>query len=505
MTRIVAHRGLHSEPAGGPRENTLAAIDAAVAAGIDTIEIDVRLSSDGEVVLVHDATLERLWGDPRRVDEVAWTDLRELGGRHRIPSLDEALTRVADTGSTLLIDMDHAAPAGPAAAVVAAHRGSVRTAWCGLLAGMEQVRAALPTADIWLPWAQPTAPGTEDLAELGPTTLNAPHLVVGSALVAQAHAAGLQVAVWTVDDPVQAAWLAGIGVDSITSNDPAAIAAAIATAPTAPPWHRERLVAGALAGLAAEETALARRQGPGPVRTKAGPADHVTDVDTSVERAVRAVIGAQFEADAVVGEEYGGEPGAGRTWYVDPIDGTANLANGVPWTSFSLAMFDAGRPVVAAALDPVGPTPVVAAAGQGAHRSGQRLHLTPREPTSSDPAHDPLAGQIVTTELAGAEPWPGFDAFLAGLARRHCTLRIPGSGTATLLGVALGRGVAALVHRYSPIDHASAVLVVAEAGGIVLDGDGNPTLHPDRGPVVVGRDLPSAQAVVDLWQATRPA
>lgn len=505
MTRIVAHRGLHSEPAGGPRENTLAAIDAAVAAGIATIEIDVRLCADGEVVLLHDVTLERLWGDPRPVDEVRCAELRELGGRHRIPTLAEALARVADTGSTLLIDMDHAAPARPAAAVVDAvvgdHHGSIRTAWCGVLAGMQQVREVLPAADIWLPWAQPTPPRAEDIAELGPSTLNAPHLVVGSALVAQAHEAGLRVAVWTVDDPVQAAWLAGIGVDSITSNDPATIAAAIAVAPAAPPWHRERMVAGSLAGFAAEETVLARRQGPGPVRTKAGPADHVTDVDTAVERAVRAVIGAQFEADAVVGEEFGGEPGAHRTWYVDPIDGTANLANGVPWTSFSLAMFDDGRPVVAAALDPVGPTPVTAAAGQGAHRSGQRLRLAPRDLTP----RDPLAGQIVSTELAGAEPWPGFEAFLAGLARRHCTLRIPGSGTATLLGVALGRGVAALVHRYSPIDHASAVLVVAEAGGIVLDGDGRPTLHPERGPVVVGRDLPSAQAVVELWQETRPA
>ncbi|MFP3442749.1 glycerophosphodiester phosphodiesterase family protein, partial [Pantoea sp. SIMBA_133] len=59
---VIAHRG-SSEVAP---ENSLSAIRQALEDGADQIEIDVRLSADGSVVLSHDATLQRLAGDPRR-------------------------------------------------------------------------------------------------------------------------------------------------------------------------------------------------------------------------------------------------------------------------------------------------------------------------------------------------------------------------------------------------------------------------------------------------------
>ncbi|WP_051172760.1 inositol monophosphatase family protein [Microbacterium indicum] len=248
---------------------------------------------------------------------------------------------------------------------------------------------------------------------------------------------------------------------------------------------RRLAIVAELAHHGAEVVARARREGVGDVDTKASPADHVTEVDRGVERWVRAVIGVQFPGHDMVGEEYGGSASAGRPcWYLDPVDGTANLANGVPWTSLSLALVEGGRPVVGAVLDPVGGVPIVAAEGRGAWRAGERLAI-------ADPGgEDPLSGRIVTTELAGADPWPGFVPLLEDLATRHCTTRVPGSGTATLAGVALGRGVAAMVHRYNPIDHATAILVVSEAGGAVLGHDGSPTLAPAAAPVFTG--TPSA-------------
>jgi glycerophosphoryl diester phosphodiesterase len=63
-SRAIAHRG---EPVGH-RENTLAAVTAAVALGADLVEIDVQVTADGAVVLLHDDTLERLWDVPVRVD-----------------------------------------------------------------------------------------------------------------------------------------------------------------------------------------------------------------------------------------------------------------------------------------------------------------------------------------------------------------------------------------------------------------------------------------------------
>jgi glycerophosphoryl diester phosphodiesterase len=83
----LAHRGdwRHAP------ENTLAAIEAALAVpGCDGVEFDVRLSSDGVPVLLHDETLSRVQGRPERVDQVNARDLEELG----VPSLADALAAI---------------------------------------------------------------------------------------------------------------------------------------------------------------------------------------------------------------------------------------------------------------------------------------------------------------------------------------------------------------------------------------------------------------------------
>src|SRR5690606_15579112 len=106
-TRIVAHRGLHDEAGGGPRENTLAAVLAAVDAGVGWIEIDVRTTADGTVVLLHDETLERLWADPRTIGEVPAAQVLALGGAdRRIPTLADVLSALDGLDCTLLIDVD---------------------------------------------------------------------------------------------------------------------------------------------------------------------------------------------------------------------------------------------------------------------------------------------------------------------------------------------------------------------------------------------------------------
>ncbi len=72
----------------------------------------------------------------------------------------------------------------------------------------------------------------------------------------------------------------------------------------------------------------------------------VTDADTAVEDAIRAVLTEQRPADVVVGEERGGEAADGRAWVIDPIDGTKNFLRGVPAWATLIALVDGGRPVV---------------------------------------------------------------------------------------------------------------------------------------------------------------
>ncbi|HEY8381705.1 MAG TPA: glycerophosphodiester phosphodiesterase family protein [Microvirga sp.] len=93
----IAHRGLHDK-ANGIVENTLSAADAAVARGF-AIECDVQLSADGEAMVFHDFTLERLTAETGRVIDRKAVDLARIGiagsAADRIPTLDDLLGRIA--------------------------------------------------------------------------------------------------------------------------------------------------------------------------------------------------------------------------------------------------------------------------------------------------------------------------------------------------------------------------------------------------------------------------
>ena len=98
---VAAHRGLSSDYP----ENTMAAFRAAIAAGVDQIETDIRVSKDGELVLIHDATVDRTTNGHGRVDEMTFDELRALdagkirgmeGQGHQIPTLKEFMDLVKD-------------------------------------------------------------------------------------------------------------------------------------------------------------------------------------------------------------------------------------------------------------------------------------------------------------------------------------------------------------------------------------------------------------------------
>jgi myo-inositol-1(or 4)-monophosphatase/deoxyribonuclease-2 len=511
-TAVVAHRGDSSVH----RENTLEAIRSAIAAGADTIEIDVRLTHDGKVVLLHDAGLQRLWGVDTDISDLTLAEVQELGGGElRIPLLSEALQLMHKTSPLLLIDMDSPAPAAAAHRVVAESSFSVRVAWCGDLDAMRAIRRLDVAAEIWMPWAEASAPTAVQLAELRPAFVNLPHLYVGAELVSGIHSLGVRVSCWTVDDPEQAAWLLSIGVDSITSNQLSLLLClrdndAAATVQMLP---RARLVARELANWA---VGYVRKHNVTTVATKANPADHVTEIDLAIERVVRAVISAQFPGHCFVGEEFGGEAQTDKPcWYLDPVDGTANLANGMPWTSFSLALVVDGAPVVGVVADPWRGLVVEAEAGSGAWANGIRLCLDKPDavtcPTTGPgaavvaaprmgPAPDPLRGAMVSTELAAHAAWPGMLPMLDALSQRYCTMRIMGSGTLTIAGIALGHGIGAVIGSFGPVDHLAAVLIVREAGGVVLDEQGHDTLFPASGGVLAAANRPAADALYGVWR-----
>ncbi|MCC2277380.1 glycerophosphodiester phosphodiesterase [Streptomyces sp. ET3-23] len=211
----VAHRGdpyVH-------RENTLPSVRSAVRAGAGAVEIDIRLTRDGVPVLLHDATLQRLWGVDRPLDALTADEVRERT-RGGVPTLREALAETAGNGCGARLFIDLPDPSAAAAAVAEVHASGAagRVYYCGAAPSMLAVRRADAAAEIALTWTTLAPPRPPLLAEVRPRWLNYRFGLVSPELVARNHADGLLVSAWTADTRRTMRRLLAAGVDSITTN-----------------------------------------------------------------------------------------------------------------------------------------------------------------------------------------------------------------------------------------------------------------------------------------------
>ena len=244
--RLFAHRG----GAALAPENTLEAFDEAARLGIAAFELDVRLTRDGEVVVFHDEGTDRITGAPGTVEDRSLDELRALdagfsfsrdGGRThpwrgrgvQVPTLREVLER--HPAALVNIEAKHAAPTLAAALVeVIRGCGAVDRACLGseLDEQGERIRALLPEAAHFLPTEAATChvlaaksgadpascPSGWDVADL-PYRWNG-MTVVDRDVVAWLHGRGIQVHVWTVDEPEDMQELLAAGVDGIMTDRP---------------------------------------------------------------------------------------------------------------------------------------------------------------------------------------------------------------------------------------------------------------------------------------------
>lgn len=250
---VIAHRGYSSMAP----ENTLPAFGRALAAGADLIELDYHHSRDGQLIVIHDDTLDRTtdavqrWGGhDLRVSDRTLEELRGLKAGigfeppypgTRLPTLAEAMT-VIQKGSVTLIERK----AGDAAACVDLLRkqGLVNRVvvqsfdWDYLRdyrrLDSEQVLGALgpPGSHGGRKLSDPEkALSTAWLDEI--QSMGAQVAVwnrqVDAAAVQAAHARGLKVWVYTIDDPAVANALLSVGVDGIITNNPAILWKVLAT------------------------------------------------------------------------------------------------------------------------------------------------------------------------------------------------------------------------------------------------------------------------------------
>ncbi|MFI6963139.1 glycerophosphodiester phosphodiesterase [Streptomyces sp. NPDC050255] len=209
----VAHRG---DPYR-VRENTLLSIRSALERGADAVEIDVRVTRDGVPVLLHDATLERLWGHDVRLDRLTHQELTERT-EGAVPTLREAL--LVAGAHRLMVDLpgSTADSVRRTVGVVRECGAGERAYYCAGPEAMLRVRAADPSAEIAMTWTTLAPPRTALLDAVRPRWLNYRFGLVSRELTDRNHRDGLLVSAWTADTGRTMRRLIRQGVDSITTN-----------------------------------------------------------------------------------------------------------------------------------------------------------------------------------------------------------------------------------------------------------------------------------------------
>ncbi len=250
----IAHRGC----AGEAPENTIVAFERALEQGAAVLESDVHASRDGVPILIHDATVDRVTEASGRVADLTADELRRFdagyrfspdGGRShpyrgrgvRIPSLEEAFAKFPGTRFNLEIKAPSRGLVEATLDLVTAHgREPITLMTAGDEGIMERLRVRL--GDLANPIAQGAS--ERDIRDFlscatsgtrpppGPMALQIPpefggRPLVDAALIEFAHAWGVRVDVWTINDPAEMRRLLALGADGIITDFPGRLARVI--------------------------------------------------------------------------------------------------------------------------------------------------------------------------------------------------------------------------------------------------------------------------------------
>jgi len=227
----IAHRGAGKLAP----ENTLAAFRVGASHGYRAFECDVKLSADGVPFLLHDATLQRTTPGQGPANAHPWSELSRLdaGGWHSrafageaITSLDAVARYCIRNGFALNIEIKPSPGHDEETGRVVAHHAAAL--WAGtaskpLLSSFEpDALAAAGAAEPGLPRALLLDTLREgwvtEAQALGCVAVVANHQVLDAAAIAQAHAAGLRVASYTVNEPGEAQRLLDAGIDGLITD-----------------------------------------------------------------------------------------------------------------------------------------------------------------------------------------------------------------------------------------------------------------------------------------------
>jgi glycerophosphoryl diester phosphodiesterase len=221
-----AHRGGTADGL----ENTLRQFRRAVEAGYRYIETDVHATRDGKLVAFHDATLDRVTDGTGRISDLPWQDVRHarVAGREPVPLFEELLETLPEVRWNIDVKAEHAlrplleliGRTGAWDRICVGSFSEARVVRAQRLAGPRLATSYGTRGVLGLrlrSWGVPAAPRRSAVAAQVPEAQSGIQ-VVDHRFVRAAHARGVQVHVWTVNDPDRMHRLLDLGVDGIMTD-----------------------------------------------------------------------------------------------------------------------------------------------------------------------------------------------------------------------------------------------------------------------------------------------
>ena len=198
-----------------------------------------------------------------------------------------------------------------------------------------------------------------------------------------------------------------------------------------------------------------------------GRSDIVTDVDLEVERLILNRVKYEYPEFSVLAEESSPiQTSSEFTWVIDPIDGTRNFAEGIPHFCVIVALAKGTDVELGVIYDPIKEDLFTAQKGMGSFLNGEPIYITSRTEIAEcllgfDLGYvDQKAGTAIDMIRS---LWPGFQS-----------MRLMGSAGLGMAYASAGRIDLYFHHSLSPWDMAAGLVLAREAGGVVVDRQGNP-------------------------------
>ncbi|MBQ9503891.1 MAG: inositol monophosphatase [Lachnospiraceae bacterium] len=201
-----------------------------------------------------------------------------------------------------------------------------------------------------------------------------------------------------------------------------------------------------------------------------GEQDFVTEVDTAVQRLINEKLSALYPDIQMFGEEKDNSEVdfSGDVWILDPVDGTTNLIHDFRFSALSLGYSEGGDLCFGVVYQPYTDELFCAEKGKGAFLNGKPIHVS-----HAETIHDSLISFGTNPYLRGDLSDKDFDS-INRIFKECVDVRRLGSAALDLCYVAAGRSEGFFERRLKPWDFAAGTVIVREAGGEVVNYDGEP-------------------------------